>query len=258
MGKSTFVQNIAENAARNNKVVLEFNLEMTATEKAEKTISALGSVDFGTIKRGMFDDNEFLGMTSAIAQISDSNYYINDKSSHTVLSIRAEAKRIARKHGKIDLLVIDYLQLIEDHERGRTAREKINDITRELKKLAKDELKCPIILLSQLNRDCEKRHDKRPHIGDLKESGSIEQDADIIMLLYRDKYYAEQSGQQSQYGDITEVIVGKARGASKGVDYLEFQGHFQRFTNCNQDEAKSINERMNQKPHKPYRKDLKW
>jgi len=227
-GKTTFALNIAEHEAvvsRGSSLI--FSLEMTSAELIEKFVSSIGSVNMSDLKTGqaLCDEVTSSSLIAAVATIKDSKINICDKGGITLNEVRAIALGIKRKEG-LSLVVIDYIQLMGGE--GYNRENEISKISRGLKSLAK-ELNVPVIALSQLSRKCEERPNKRPMNSDLRESGSLEQDADIIQHLYRDEmYYPE-----SQYKGISEIITGKFRGGEVGTDYVNWQGRFSRFKDLN-------------------------
>lgn len=225
-GKTTLAMNIAENEAINNAgSVLIFSLEMTSSELIEKFVSSKGSINMKDLKTGEAVCNEEISssLIAAVGHIKDSRINICDKGGITLNEVRAISLGIKRKEG-LNLLVIDYIQLMGGD--GYNRENEISKISRGLKALAK-ELEVPIIALSQLSRKCEERPNKRPMNSDLRESGSLEQDADIIHHLYRDEMYDP----NSQYAGISEIITGKFRGGEVGTDYVNWQGRYSRFRN---------------------------
>lgn len=228
MGKTVLGVNIAENAAiKQGLPVLIFSLEMPSDAIAMRLISSLGHIDQHKLRSGNIGDREWARISSAINVISEAPIFIDDTPSLSPAEIRARARRMMREQGQIGLVVVDYLQLM--HVPGyradnRTAE--ISEISRSLKALAK-ELKAPIIALSQLNRSLEQRADRRPVMSDLRESGAIEQDADLIVFIYRDEVY----NAETQDKGIAEIIIGKQRNGPIGRVKLTFRGQYTRFEN---------------------------
>lgn len=223
MGKTTFAMNIAENAIAQDKFVLAFNLEMTGETLVMKTLSSLGKIPYAQLRAGRIEDHADK-LSAAGAKINNRQLYIDDNASLTSQQILSRARKISQKVGKrIDLVIIDYLQLLNDRGDGH---ERITKISRALKIAAK-ELNCPVIVLSQLNRSLENRSDKRPIMSDLRESGAIEQDADIIIMLYRDEVYNEKSKEKG----IAQAIVRKNREGEPGSIYLKSNLGICRFDN---------------------------
>ena len=226
MGKTTFAMNIAENAMLNDKFVVAFNLEMTSTNLAMKTLSSLGKIPYSLLRTGQIGDHA-ANLGAAGAKINNREMFIDDNASLTSQQILSRARKIQNKAGKkIDLLVVDYLQLLNDKGEGH---ERITRISRAMKIAAK-ELGCPVIVLSQLNRSLEQRQDKRPIMSDLRESGAIEQDADVIIMLYRDEVYDENSREKG----IAQAIIRKNREGENGIVYLKSNLHICRFDNLEQ------------------------
>lgn len=226
MGKTTLSVNIAENVALDGGVALVFSLEMPAADLVERSMARAGAVNTQTLREGKLTEEDWNRMTVALGKLNDKGLIIDDDSTTaTVSQMRRKAIRVQRKHGKLDLIVIDYLQLMRGE--GGNRNEEIGGITRGLKLLAR-ELNVPIILLSQLNRGVEDRTDRRPMMSDLRESGAIEQDADVILMAYRDEYYDESSPLKG----FAEIIIRKQRMGPTGKVPLVFQGQYSRFTNA--------------------------
>jgi len=226
MGKTTFAMNIAENAAIGDKVpVAVFSMEMPGDALAMRMISSLGRVDQHHIRTGNLTDEDWARITSAIHILSEANIYIDDTPAMSPNEVRARARRLKRQHG-LGLIVIDYLQLMQVHGGSENRATEISEISRSLKAMAK-ELKVPVIALSQLNRSLEQRLDKRPVMSDLHESGAIEQDADLIVFIYRDEVYNEDSPQKG----VAEIIIAKQRNGPIGKSLLTFLGKYTKFEN---------------------------
>jgi replicative DNA helicase len=227
MGKTTFAMNIAENAAIKHKVpVAVFSMEMSGEQLVMRMLSSLGHIDQHKIRTGKLADDDWPRLTSAVGILSEAPIYIDDTPALTPGDIRARARRIKRDHG-LGLIVIDYLQLMHSPVGVRENRAtEISDISRNLKALAK-ELNVPVVALSQLNRSLEQRPNKRPIMSDLRESGAIEQDADLIVFIYRDEVYNEDTAEKG----IAEIIVGKQRNGPIGTTRLTFRGQYTRFEN---------------------------
>lgn len=226
MGKTSFAMNIAENAAiKSNKHVLVFSMEMPGDHLALRMLSSLGRIDQHKVRTGKLSDDDWPRLTSAVSMLSEAKMFIDDTPALSPTEVRARARRIARQH-EIGLIVLDYLQLmqISGFREGRT--QEISEISRSLKAIAK-ELNVPVIALSQLNRSLESRNDKRPVMSDLRESGAIEQDADVISFIYRDEVYNEDSPDKG----TAEVIIGKQRNGPIGKVRLTFLGQYTRFEN---------------------------
>lgn len=226
MGKTTFAMNIAENAAIGDKVpVAVFSMEMPGDSLAMRMISSLGRVDQHHIRTGNLTDEDWARITSAIHILSEAKIFIDDTPALSPHEIRARARRLKRQHG-LGLIVIDYIQLMQIHGGSENRATEISEISRSLKAMAK-ELKVPVIALSQLNRSLEQRPDKRPIMSDLRESGAIEQDADLIVFIYRDEVYNEDSPQKG----IAEIIIAKQRNGPIGKSLLTFLGKYTKFEN---------------------------
>ncbi|MCJ7557408.1 MAG: replicative DNA helicase, partial [Gammaproteobacteria bacterium] len=189
MGKTTLAMNIAENAAiGSRKAVAIFSMEMSAEQLSFRMIGSIGRVDQSNLRRGNFNDEDWNRINSAVAIMSEAPIFIDDTPSLSPTEVRARSRRLAREHGGLGLIVLDYLQLMQVQGNKENRATEISEISRSLKALAK-ELDCPVIALSQLNRSVESRTDKRPVMSDLRESGAIEQDADVICFIYREEVY---------------------------------------------------------------------
>ncbi|NOH99077.1 replicative DNA helicase [Vibrio sp. 99-70-13A1] len=228
MGKTTFAMNLCENAAmKQDKPVLIFSLEMPAEQLMMRMLASLSRVDQTKIRTGQLDDEDWARISSSMGILMDKkNMYIDDSSGLTPTEVRSRARRIAREHDGISMIMIDYLQLMRVPALSENRTLEIAEISRSLKALAK-ELNVPVVALSQLNRSLEQRADKRPVNSDLRESGSIEQDADLIMFIYRDEVYNPDSSLKG----IAEIILGKQRNGPIGSVRLTFQGQHSRFDN---------------------------
>ncbi|MEO1885253.1 MAG: replicative DNA helicase, partial [Methylococcales bacterium] len=187
MGKTTFAMNLAENVAiKAKKPVAVFSMEMPGDQLAMRMMSSLGRIDQHKVRTGKLDDDEWPRMTSAINLLAETQLFIDDTAALTPTEVRSRSRRLMREHGQLGLIVLDYLQLMQSPSSGENRVQQISDISRNLKALAK-ELNVPVVALSQLNRNLEQRPNKRPVMSDLRESGSIEQDADVIVFIYRDE-----------------------------------------------------------------------
>ncbi len=227
MGKTTFAMNIAENVAINNKVpVAVFSMEMPGDSLAMRMMSSLGRIDQHRVRTGKLEDDEWPRLTSAVSILADAPLFIDDTAALTPTEIRAKARRLKREHGDLGMIVIDYLQLMQAPSAGENRATEISFISRSLKALAK-ELNVPVIALSQLNRNLEQRPNKRPVMSDLRESGSIEQDADLVVFIYRDEVYNEDSPDRGS----AEIIIGKQRNGPIGKVRLTFLGQYTKFEN---------------------------
>jgi len=226
MGKTTLALNIAENAAISGNVpVAVFSMEMSREQLSMRMISSLGRVDQSHLRTGMFGDEDWARINSAIAQMKVAPVYIDDSGALTPTEVRARARRLSRERG-LGLIVIDYLQLMQVPGTKENRATEISEISRSLKALAK-ELKVPVIALSQLNRGVEQRTDKKPVMSDLRESGAIEQDADVIMLIYREEVYEPDTARKG----IADIIIAKQRNGPTGEVHLTFLGKYTRFEN---------------------------
>ena len=226
MGKTTFAMNIAENAAIGSKVpVAVFSMEMPGEQLAMRMISSLGRIDQHHIRTGQLTDEDWPRITSAVHMLSEASLFIDDTPAMSPNEVRARARRMKRKHG-LGLVVVDYLQLMQVHGGSENRATEISEISRGLKALAK-ELNVPVIALSQLNRSLEQRPDKRPIMSDLRESGAIEQDADLIVFIYRDEVYNDDSPEKG----MAEIIIAKQRNGPIGKSVLTFLGKYTKFEN---------------------------
>jgi replicative DNA helicase len=228
MGKTTFAMNLAEHAAMTqDKPVLIYSLEMPSEQIMMRMLASLGRINQTKVRTGQLDDDDWARLSSTMGLLMEKGkMYVDDASGLTPTDVRSRARRIARDHGGISMIMVDYLQLMRVPSLSDNRTLEIAEISRSLKALAK-ELKCPVVALSQLNRTLEQRADKRPINSDLRESGSIEQDADLIMFIYRDEVYNEDSTDKG----IAEIIIGKQRNGPIGKVRLTFQGQFSRFDN---------------------------
>ncbi len=227
MGKTAFAINIAEHVALNEGLpVAVFSMEMGAAQLAVRVVGSIGRINQGNLRTGKLSDEEWPRLTEAIERLRTVSLHIDETPGLTPSELRASARRLARQCGKLGLIVVDYLQLMSgsSSDGGDNRATELGEISRGLKMLAK-ELQCPVIALSQLNRSVEQRTDKRPMMSDLRESGAIEQDADIIMFIYRDDYY----NKDSKEPNIAEVIIGKQRNGPTGTVKLFFHKSQTRF-----------------------------
>lgn len=228
MGKTAFAMNICENAAMlSDKPVLVFSLEMPSNQLTMRMLSSFSRVDLTRLRTGQLDDEDWGRIASSMKMLLEKdNILIDDASSLTPGELRARARRVYREHGGLSMIMVDYLQLMHVPSLADNRTLEISEISRSLKALAK-ELQVPIVALSQLNRSLEQRANKRPVNSDLRESGSIEQDADLIMFIYRDEVYNE----NSEYKGVAEIIIGKQRNGPIGTVRLTFNGKYARFDN---------------------------
>ena len=236
VGKTAFVLNVAQNAAtKSNATVAMFSLEMSAESLVNRMLCSEGSIDANALRTGKLDENQWNSLVVAMGSLSRTNIYIDDTPGIKMAEIRSKCRRLLKESGHLDLVVIDYLQLIEGTGQENRQQE-VSVISRNLKKLAK-ELHVPVIALSQLSRGVEARQDKRPMLSDIRESGSIEQDADIVAFLYRDDYYRDEDGddnneeepEDQDVGEV-EVIISKNRSGPRGTAKLLFVKSYNKFS----------------------------
>jgi replicative DNA helicase len=228
MGKTAFAINIAEHVALNEGLpVAVFSMEMGASQLAVRIVGSIGRINQSHLRTGKLSDDEWPRLTEAIEKLRTVSLHIDETPGLTPSELRANARRLARQCGKLGLIVVDYLQLMSGSsaDGGDNRATELGEISRGLKMLAK-ELQCPVIALSQLNRSVETRTDKRPLMSDLRESGAIEQDADIIMFIYRDEYYTKDACKEP---GVAEIIIGKQRNGPTGTVKLTFLNTLTRF-----------------------------
>jgi replicative DNA helicase len=224
MGKTSFAMNIAEHAVINgDKPVLVFSMEMPADSLIMRMLSSLGRIDQTKIRSGQLGDDDWPRLTSAVTLLNDKKLLIDDTAALSPTEMRARCRRVVREHGELGLVVIDYIQLMQVAGGSENRATEISEISRSLKGIAK-EFDCPVIALSQLNRGLEQRPDKRPIMSDLRESGAIEQDADLIMAIYRDEVYHEDAEK-----GVAEAIILKQRNGPIGRRKLAFIGQYTKF-----------------------------
>ena len=228
MGKTTFAMNLVENAVmRSDKAVLVYSLEMPSESLVMRMLSSLGRIDQTKVRSGKLDDEDWPRLTSAVNLLNERKLFIDDTAGISPSEMRARTRRLAREHGEIGLIMVDYLQLMQiPGSSGESRTNEISEISRSLKALAK-EFNCPVVALSQLNRSLEQRPNKRPVNSDLRESGAIEQDADVIMFVYRDEVYHP----ETEHKGVAEIIIGKQRNGPIGTVRLAFIGKYTRFDN---------------------------
>lgn len=225
MGKTTFALNIAEHAAlREGKSVVIFSLEMSKDQLAYKLLCSEANVDMLALRTGNLEDKDWDSIAKASGPLSKAKIYIDDTAGITVMEMRSKCRRIKIEHG-IDLIMIDYLQLMSGSG-GESRQQEVSEISRSIKALAK-EMECPVVALSQLSRAPEQRADHRPMLSDLRESGSIEQDADVVMFLYRDEYYNKETEEKN----VGECIIAKQRNGPVGTVKLAWLGQYSKFGN---------------------------
>jgi replicative DNA helicase len=238
MGKTALALNIAEHVAVSEGLpVVVFSMEMGAAQLALRLVGSLGRIDQGNLRKGKLNDDEWSRLSEAVEKLGSVSMFIDESSALTPTEVRARARRQARQCGKLGLIVVDYLQLMSGSV-GTTDENRatvIGEISRGLKSLAK-ELQCPVVALSQLNRGVESRTDKRPMMSDLRESGAIEQDADVIMFIYRDDYY----NKDSKEPNTAEIIIGKQRNGPTGHFKLFFNKPLTKFDNLAPDAGSGV------------------
>ncbi len=227
MGKTAFAINIAEHVALHEGLpVAVFSMEMGASQLAVRIVGSIGRIDQGHLRTGKLTDDEWPRLTEAIEKLRNVSLHIDESPGLTPSELRANARRLARQCGKLGLIVVDYLQLMSGSSSNEENRAtELGEISRGLKMLAR-ELQCPVIALSQLNRSVEQRPDKRPMMSDLRESGAIEQDADIIMFIYRDEYYTKDACKEP---GVAEIIIAKQRNGPTGTVKLAFLRNITKF-----------------------------
>lgn len=230
MGKTTLAVNIAENVAMDGGAAFVVSLEMAASQLAERSMARFGSISTQALRSGDLDDDGYSRISASLARLHEKRLVIaDDPTLSHVARIRLAARKVRQRMGSLDLIVIDYLQLMRGE--GNNRNEELGGITRALKLLAR-EMACPIVLLSQLSRKVEERTDRRPMMSDLRDSGSIEQDADVVLMCYRDDYYHD----DSPFKGFAEVLIRKQRMGPLGDVRLVFQGQFSRFCDADQRE----------------------
>jgi replicative DNA helicase len=227
MGKTSFAMNVAENVAlTQQEPVAVFSMEMPAEQIATRMIASLGRVEMQKLRSGRIGDADWPRINSAVSLLSQqSKLFVDDTPGLTPSELRARARRLKREHG-LSLLMVDYIQLMQLAQTTENRATELSEISRSLKGLAK-ELNVPVVVLSQLNRSLEQRTDKRPVMSDLRESGAIEQDADVIVFIYRDEVYDDDSPQKG----TAEILVRKQRNGPTGTVRLTFLGQHTRFEN---------------------------
>jgi len=224
MGKTSFMMNIAESAAISGESpVLVFSMEMPSDSLVLRMLSSLGRIDQTKIRTGQLGDDDWPRLTSAVTLLNDKPLFIDDTPALSPSEIRSRARRVVREHGKLGMILLDYIQLMQITGSSENRAGEISEISRSLKSIAK-EFDCPVIAGSQLNRSLEQRPDKRPVMSDLRESGAIEQDADVIIAIYRDEVYHEDAEK-----GIAEIIILKQRNGPIGRKKLAFVGPYTKF-----------------------------
>lgn len=234
MGKTALAVNICQHAAiHEKKSVAMFSLEMAKEQLVQRMLSSQALIPLNNLRTGKLKENEWPLLAKAMGVLSSAKIYIDDTPGITVLEMRAKSRRLKLEHG-LDLIMVDYLQLMSEGGRGESRQQEISSISRGLKALAR-EMQCPVLALSQLSRAPEARSDHRPVLSDLRESGAIEQDADIVMFLYRDDYY----NKESEKKNIGEIIIAKQRNGETGRVELTWLGKYTRFANLQRNEQEN-------------------
>ncbi len=234
MGKTAFVLNIAQYVAiKKKKPVIMFSLEMSGEQLASRLVAMESKVDSQKIRTGDLNGNQWMDLTYGAKAIADSGLIIDDTPGISVTEMRSKCRKYKLEHPDLSMIIIDYLQLMSASKRSDSRQQEISDISRSLKALAR-ELNVPVVALSQLSRAVEKRDDKRPMLSDLRESGAIEQDADVVMFIYRDEYYNKES---TRHG-IAEIIIAKQRNGPTGTVELCWMPQFTKFVNLAKEQAK--------------------
>lgn len=227
MGKTAFSVNIGENVAIDSGLpVAIFSMEMGGTQLAMRMLGSVGRLDQHRLRTGRLNDEDWPRLTHAIQKMNEAQIYIDETPALSSIELRARSRRLARQCGRLGLIIVDYLQLMSANSPGENRATEISEISRNLKGLAK-ELNCPVIALSQLNRSLEQRPNKRPVMSDLRESGAIEQDADLILFIYRDEVYNPDSPDKG----TAEIIIGKQRNGPIGAVRMTFLGSYTKFEN---------------------------
>ena len=227
MGKTSFALNIAEHAALTSGLpVGVFSMEMAATQLVMRMIGSVGKLDQHKLRTGRLHDDDWQRLTHTVGKLNEAPIHIDETAALNPLELRARARRLHRQYKKLGLIVIDYIQLMSASGTGENRATEISEISRSLKALAK-ELDAPVIALSQLNRSLEQRPNRRPVMSDLRESGAIEQDADVILFIYRDEVYNPDTADK----DVAEIIINKQRNGPIGTVKLAFLGEYTRFDN---------------------------
>ena len=227
MGKTAFALNMAENVAVDSHLpVAIFSMEMSGTQLATRMIGSIGRLDQSRLRTAKLKDDDWARLTHAVSKLNEAPIHIDETPALNSLELKARARRLHRQYGKLGLIVVDYLQLMSAIRVGENRATEISEVSRSLKALAK-ELKVPVVALSQLNRSLEQRPNKRPVMSDLRESGAIEQDADVILFIYRDEVYNPDSPDKGK----AEIIIGKQRNGPIGMVPLTFMGQYTRFEN---------------------------
>ena len=226
MGKTAFVLNIAEHVAVKNKITTAiFSLEMSKNQLVNRMLSMNSGVNSQAIRTGELNDSDWANLMESARVIGESNLIIDDTPGISVMEMRSKCRKFKLEHN-LGLIIIDYLQLMSGSGRVESRQQEVSDISRSLKALAR-EIGCPVIALSQLSRAVEQRPDKRPMLSDLRDSGAIEQDADVVMFIYRDEYY----NKESDRAGITEILIAKQRNGPTGTVELGWHAQYTKFVN---------------------------
>ncbi|MFT5322047.1 MAG: replicative DNA helicase [Pseudohongiellaceae bacterium] len=227
MGKTSFAMNMVESAILNSdSPIVVFSLEMPAESLVMRMLSSIGRIDQTHMRNGQLEEGDWDKLTNAVHKIKNKPLFIDDTAGLSPMEMRSRARRIWREHGHLGMIMVDYLQLMQVKGTSESRTGEISEISRSLKTMAR-EFDCPVVALSQLNRSLEQRPNKRPVMSDLRESGAIEQDADVIMFVYRDEVYNE----DSEHKGVAEIIIGKQRNGPIGTKLLSFVGKYTRFEN---------------------------
>jgi len=227
MGKTSFALGAASNVAiATRRPVIFFSMEMGAVELTKRMLSSEARVEARKLQTGNLTDADWTRLSTAMGHLGEAPLYIDDNPHCTVMEMRAKARRIKARHGDLGMIVVDYLQLMSSPGKVESRQNEVSELSRGLKILAR-ELDCPVVALAQLNRQLEYRQDKRPMLADLRESGSIEQDADLVLFIYRDESYNTESDQRG----TAEILVAKHRNGPTGSVRLAFLDHFTKFAN---------------------------
>ena len=230
MGKTALALNIGEHVAIDLKLpVVVFSMEMGASQLAMRMIGSVGRLDQHKLRTGRLAADDWERLSTALGRLSEAPMLIDETPALNAIEVRSRARRLQKQYGQLGLVIVDYIQLMQASSQGENRATEISEISRALKGLAK-ELKVPVIALSQLNRSLEQRTDKRPQLSDLRESGAIEQDADVILFIYRDVIY----NKDTENPNIAEILIGKNRHGPTGMVETHFEGRYTRFENISQ------------------------
>ncbi len=231
MGKTSFALGMATNAAmKANRPTLVFSLEMSKVELSQRILCAEARVDSKKIRTGDLKEGDWAAIVNAVGRLAEAPVWIDDNPNVNVMEIRSKARRLRSEVGDLGMVVVDYIQLMTGRNNAESRQVEVSEISRSLKLLAR-ELECPVVALAQLNRGLEQRADKRPMLSDLRESGALEQDADVVMFIYRDEVYDP----KQENAGLAEIIVAKHRSGPTGIAHLSFLAHITRFENMARD-----------------------